>query len=251
MRAKIAAGDRIYIDAVFQLSRALEECDLRALALDTDLYAQWREQCIGPRSGHDAYRIALVKAPGTVHNSHGATASMRDLCDECIRRELRAVTFRRSRERLRRRDGIGVTAVRLERGERDIIDERVMLDLPQLGRGHNFGIDAYALEHRDVCSQPRRVALINHDRETSLDETASPTDDVVPVAEVAMALPGQLGFRREGVMHPDQRARPCRHPGANSAPVERVTQHQSRAMPERNQHPPRPANHDYVRVRCC
>src|SRR5208282_3358105 len=53
-----------------------------------------------------------------------------------------------------------------------------------------------------------------------LDEPALPADDFAPVAKVVLALPGQLGFRRECVMHPDQRARPCRHSGANSAFVE-------------------------------
>ena len=65
-----------------------------------------------------------------------------------------------------------------------------------------------------------RVAFVDHHRETSLDESASPADDLAPVAEVVVALPRQLGFRRERVMHPDQRARPRRHSGANSALVE-------------------------------
>ena len=37
------------------------------------------------------------------------------------------------------------------------------------------------------------------------------------MGEVAQALPRQLGFRRESVMHPQQRARTRRHSGAHLA----------------------------------
>src|SRR5580704_17585209 len=81
MRAKVTARNRIYIDAMFKLRRAFEECNLRALALDTDLHTQWRKQCVGPGSRHDAYRVALVKTAGLVHDSRGASTAIRNSRD--------------------------------------------------------------------------------------------------------------------------------------------------------------------------
>ena len=160
------------------------------------------------------------------------------------------MTLRRGGQRLRCRDRIGVATVRLEGGERDVVHQRVRLAPVQLRRGHNFSIDADASQHRDVRPQPRRVALVNHHREPGLDKAASPADDVAPVAEVVMTLPRQLGFRRERVMHPDQRARACRHSGANSAFVEHAHAGAGAREMERDRASDHArANHYYVRAR--
>ena len=83
---------------MFELRRAFEECDLRALALDADLHTQWREQRVGPRSRNDAYRVGLVDTAGAVDDSRGASTAIRNFRDGCIGREVRTVTFRGGRQ---------------------------------------------------------------------------------------------------------------------------------------------------------
>src|SRR5277367_5259057 len=135
-------------------------------------------------------------------------------------------------------------------GECDVIDESVVFALVQFGRGHNFSIDANALKHRNICTQPPRIAFVDDDGETRLDETASPAHDVAPIAEVMMALPGQLGFRRERIMHPDQRARPRRHPRANSVLVEHAhTSARARKVERERASDHTRADYDYVCAR--
>ena len=58
--------------------------------------------------------------------------------------------------------------------ERDVIDKGVRLAPLQFGGRHNFGIDADALKHRNIGAKSRRVAFVNDDGETRLDEATFP-----------------------------------------------------------------------------
>src|SRR6266481_8268315 len=67
-----------------------------------------------------------------------------------------------------------------------------------------------------------------------------------------MALPRELGLRRERVMHPDQRARSRRHPGADSALVEHADlRARARQVKRKRASNHARTNYNYVRALCC
>src|SRR5271163_3538264 len=105
-----------------QLRGPLKKSYLRALGANSNRRAERLKQSISPWAGHHAYRVGLVSSSGRV--DHAAHTGVRrvDRADRNSQFEPRAVAHGRLGHRASGRDRVGIAALRLVGGERDVVD---------------------------------------------------------------------------------------------------------------------------------
>src|SRR5690349_13285698 len=102
--------------------RSAEETDLRAFSLDSNSHAVRREQIVGPRASSNAYEASVKRPPICVPNPDCASTLYHHFTYWRVQNKERATPPRCRGKASGSRDGIGVTALRLVSGKRDIVD---------------------------------------------------------------------------------------------------------------------------------
>src|SRR5271166_5961048 len=163
-----------------------------------------------------------MEAARGIHRADGTGGAGANRCDRGAQMEAGAGAAGRISKSMRSGDRVGIAAMRLVGGQRDILKVYIRIDAMELLGRDDIGIDAESALHGDIGAESLDVGLTDHDSESSLDKPAFATDDIGPIPEVSTAGLRESDLRREGIMHADQRSGACRHPGADVAPFEDV-----------------------------
>ena len=128
-----------------------------------------------------------MEAAGGVHRADGAGGADANRGDRGVQMEAGAGAAGGISKGMRSGNGVGIAAMRLVGGQRDILKCYIRIDAMELLGRDDIGIDAESAQHRDIGAERVDIAPVDHDSESGLDKTAFATDDFAPIPEVSKA----------------------------------------------------------------